>query len=313
MIKLRFATLLVATFAMIAFLPISANAQDIEAGIDVWQTRGDGSTFATFQDEPLPADFFCSGSAPFTGKIAFKGKPIVTEPAGIFRTADTILERLDHASFDENGVAVTRLQMRAMQFEGIELLQTECGAFKVELVLHGEQPITEMRIYHPKTLALRGAQAAPNGAGRFAAEIGVNTLIRFTSVDHGGPALEVPRNALFPPLANSYWSERPGQRGIAFRSFVKVDTNSDGLADTFLPGTSRNFAAGWAGEQTQTEIVRAVQMDYAAPAGGRLGVNRVQTLKQIDEFDDNGCHDDGCGGTHCPTPIVIDDGAAATQ
>jgi len=225
---------LAAALLTLAAVPAFAHDLVIDSGLDIWITRDDGSTFFSFANDPLPADFFCSGSAAFDGSITFKGVPLTTSPEGALGRSDTILQRLDHAAFDENGVAVTRLQIRAMHLEGVELLQTWCGSFRVEVVLDGEQPVTEMRIYRESR---RG--------GRFEAEVAVNAKVVFTPVDHKGEVLEVARSVVFPPLRNSTWARRGGEGAIRHEGYVQVDTDYNGKPDTFLPGTSSNFAAGW--------------------------------------------------------------------
>src|SRR3954454_11110532 len=79
----------------------------IQNGIDVWSTAGDGSTFVDFAQNPIPAGFFCAGSAPFTAKVAFQGVPLMTDNKALGNT-DTIVQRLDNAVFNKRGTAVTR-------------------------------------------------------------------------------------------------------------------------------------------------------------------------------------------------------------
>ena len=202
-------TLCVALFVL---LVVPASAQMIGQGTDLWRTAGDGSTFASFALDPIPAGFFCAGSAPFTGKIAFQGVPVATEPSGVLNLTDTVIERLDDAAFNENGVATTRIQMAAMQFEGVEPFRSECGTFQVGVELDGEQPITEMKIIRERAFG-----------GRFLADIHVNVKITFTPVDHGGDALEVSRELRFGPAANATWARRPDPGFTEFEGVVKVD------------------------------------------------------------------------------------------
>lgn len=297
-ISYRFA--LGALALVLAVAPASALDQVIDSGLDLWITRS-SATFVGFDSDPLPADFFCSGSQPFAGKIGFQGVPVATQPAGALGRSDTILQRLDDAVFDENGIAVTRLQIRALQFEATEVFRNECGAFQVRVGLNGEQPITEMRI----------VRESPNG-GRFEAEVAVNAKIVFTPVDHAGPALEVGREIRFPPRRNSYWAHRAGGDAVQFEGFVVVDTDADGQPDTFLPGTSRNFAAGWPAKP-DTDIFRRVDAPQSGSevAGSLLpgvagslptqpaGLRNV--AGEVTYCEDN-CHcDPGCGD-HCLTP-----------
>lgn len=219
--------------ALLALVTVPLSAQIIEQGTDLWRTHGDGSTSASFALDPLPAGFFCAGSAPFAGKIAFRGVPVATEPAGVLKATDTVIHRLDDAEFDEYGVAVTRIQMAAMQFEGVERLRNECGTFRVGVELDGEQPITEMKVIREE-----------DNGGRFVAPIHVNVNITFTPVDHGGTTLQVSRQLRFGPAANAVWSTRPELGSPSVSGEFQVDTDHDGLVDTLLPGTSRAFFAG---------------------------------------------------------------------
>src|SRR5829696_5118096 len=121
------------TLALLLVLALPAFAGDrvIQNGTDLWTTRGDGGTFINFKKSPIPAGFFCFKSEPFTGRIVFKGVPVATSEPGVLGNTDTIVQRLDDATFNKRGVAVTRIQMRVLHFEGIEPIQTKCGAFKV--------------------------------------------------------------------------------------------------------------------------------------------------------------------------------------
>ncbi len=157
--------------ALLLALAVPALAADhiIANGVDLWRTPGDGTSYADFSADPIPAGFFCPGSAPFTGRIVMKGIPIASSQPGL--QADTIIQRLDNARFNKRGVATTRIQMRAMQFEGLTLVKTVCGAFKAYVRLDGEQPVTTMRIVrdHEK-------------GGRILAPISVNIKISFEPV-----------------------------------------------------------------------------------------------------------------------------------
>jgi len=219
--------------ALLALLAAPASAQMIEEGIDLWRTRGDGSTYASFAVDPIPAGFFCAGSQAFTGRIEFEGVPIATQPEGALNLTDTVIHRLDDAVFNEHGVATTRIQMAAMQFTGVQPFRNGCGTFQVGVELDGEQPITEMKIIRERV----------NG-GTYIAPIHVNVKITFTPVDHGGDTLAVTRQLELGAAANATWATRPDPGFTEFGREVTVDSDSDGLADLTLPGTSTNFFAG---------------------------------------------------------------------
>jgi len=298
-------TLGVAILALIA-VPLTAQSQIIRPGSDLWQTPGDGSTFASFALNPLPAGFFCEGSEPFGGKVVFQGVPVATDPADVLGPTDTIIHRLDEASFNHFGVASTRIQMRAMSFEGVELLRNACGTFRVGLELDGEQPITEMKI----------VQDQP-GFGRFLAPIHVNVRMTFTPVDHGGEAKIVKRELRFGPAAHAVWSDVPGDGFVEFGQDLKVDTNSDGTPDTFVPGTSLNFFVGSAaGLDRSGEILRRMdartqgtadagslkESGASVPSQGD-GLSRVAGAMVAPEEISPSCHVED-HGTHCPVPVA---------
>jgi hypothetical protein len=221
--------LLVSSFGTSAF----AADRVIQNGIDVWMTKGDGSTFVDFAKNPIPAGFFCPSSAPFTGKVAFQGVPIVTGTPGALGRADTIVQRLDDAAFDKRGVATTRVQVRALSLKSIEPINTACGKFDLSVRLDGTQPTTRMRI-------LRDDE---NG-GRFSAPLSLNTKVSFTPVGRaGGETLEMAVPVRFAATPNVPWHSKAAAPTPA--GFVLVDTDGDRSPDTYLPGTS-NFVAGQA-------------------------------------------------------------------
>lgn len=211
--------------------PVFAADRVIQNGIDVWMTKGDGKTFVDFAKTPIPAGFFCPGSAAFAGKVAFRGEPIVTSIPGALGKTDTIVQRLDNAEFDKRGVAVTRIQARALSLKSMEPVQTSCGKFDVSVALDGTQPTTRMRIIRDN------AQG-----GRFSAPLALNTKMTFTPVGRiNGETLEIAVPVRFPAAPNVPWRSRviaPDPAG-----FVLVDTDGDRSPDTYLPGKS-NFVAG---------------------------------------------------------------------
>ena len=226
--------LLAVVLTLLAAVPAAAVDHTIYNGIDLWVTRGDGSTFRDFADEPIPAGFFCAGSEPFAGKIVFRGVPVVTGNPGELGITDTIVQRLDDASFNRKGVAQTRIQVRALSFEALAPIKTSCGYFRVTVALDGTQPVTRMRIIRDHELG-----------GRFLSPIWVNVKLMFTPVGRvrTGEALELTRALRFAPNPKAAWSV-PGRYGKQVNGFVMVDSDGDSVPETFLPGTS-NFVAGW--------------------------------------------------------------------
>jgi hypothetical protein len=243
--------------------------------VDLWTTRGDGRTYIDFAKHPLPAGYFCFKSEPFTGKVVFRGLPVATaDKAGLGKT-DTIVQRLDEAVFDKSGVARTRIQVRVLHFESVQAIHTACGDFNVEVRLNGPQPITSMKI----------VRESEHG-GRFFAPIWVNGKVVFTPAGkRSGEILELTRNVRFPANQGISWADHgvPG-KALQRSGFILVDTDNDRSPDTYLPGTSANFAAGIRVKQTR-------------------GVSGA--LQKMYYYDDNGCHfEEGRAEGHCPDAVA---------
>lgn len=223
---------------LLVLVAVPAAAADgvIYNGIDAWITPGDGSSWADFSADPIPAGFFCSDSKAWSGRIAWQGVPLVTSPPDALGAADTIIHRLDDAVFDRDGVAATRVQVAALSLAGIKPIKTSCGSFDVRVVLAPvEQPVTDMRISRNDKLG-----------GTFEAPLVLDVRLRFTPVEgKSSEVLEIDHRVSFPPAGDFRWSSKPDKIGSdKLRGFLLVDTEGDDKPDTFLPGTSNFFPAG---------------------------------------------------------------------
>jgi hypothetical protein len=222
---------LVAAF-LLSLSPLAADSA-IQRGIDVFVTPADGSTYYDFAQSPIPAGFFCNASEAFTGRVAFKGLPLATQPPGQLRGGDTIVERLDDAAFNAKGTAVTRIQFKALSLVSIVPIKTACGSFHVYVSLGGRQRETFMSIHRTKE----------NG-GTFVAPLAVNARLSFIPVTAKGQAprkLELAGSFAFPPIPLP-WSLAGGGRAKGTGP-VLVDTDGDLTPDTLLSSTS-NFVPG---------------------------------------------------------------------
>ena len=219
---------------LLGLSPLAADPV-IRHGIDIFTTTADGSTYYDFAQNAIPAGFFCKGSKAFTSRVALKGLPLATGTPGQLWDTDTVVERLDDAAFDAKGVAVTRIQMRALSMVSITPIKTACGSFHVYVSLGGKQQrVTTMNIYRTQ-----------EGGGNFSAPLTVNARISFIPVkperNKAGQKLELDGSVAFPasPLP---WSVASDARAKRIGSVV-VDTNGDLVPDTPLPSPS-NFSAG---------------------------------------------------------------------
>lgn len=218
---------------LLGLSPLAADSI-IRRGIDKFTTAADGNTYYDFAKTPIPAGFFCKGSKAFTGRVALKGLPLTTETPGQLKGADTIVERLDDAAFDAQGLAVTRLQFRALSLASIAPIKTSCGAFHAYVSLAGKQRVTTMRI-----------QRTEEGGGTFVAPLAVNARLTFIPVkavkNKSARKLELTGSFTF-PASSIPWSLIDGPQVKSIASAV-VDTNGDLVPDTRLPLAS-NFLAG---------------------------------------------------------------------
>lgn len=218
--------------------PWAGGADAIPNGVDAWRTAGGQWTFYSFADNPLPADFFCSGSEPFTDTIYFNGRPVATHPTGAFGEADTIVERIDRAEFGADGVAETRVVVRALSLVSSAPVVTRCGDFDVAVTLADhEQPVQTMRFR--KTAGLGGYALAP---------LDLDIKLAFTPVgSSGGPTHEVLAEIRFPGL-NMPWQAETRKLNLRRAGMVMVDSDGDGTPDLSVPG-ARHVQLGWVGEE----------------------------------------------------------------
>jgi hypothetical protein len=228
---------------LLGLSPLSA-ATVIQHGIDVFTTVDDGRTFYDFSYNPIPADFFCKGSKAFTGRVAFKGLPLVTAPPGQLWGSDTVVERLDDAVFDDRGIATTRIQFRALSLVSISPIKTACGSYHVYVTLNGKQRVTTMNLSRTQ-----------KGAGSFTAPLAVDARLTFIPVkpprNKDARKLELTQSITFPaiPLPWSLTEIVPAKEAGP----VAVDTNGDLIPDALLPGVS-NFAAGRSPGRSNTKV-----------------------------------------------------------
>ncbi|HEX4954665.1 MAG TPA: hypothetical protein VF017_14835 [Thermoanaerobaculia bacterium] len=251
-------SLLVVALALLTAPVLTADTV-ITRGIDAFTTPADGSTFVSFANNPLPAGFFCEGSAPFTGTVALKGKAIATDSKKL-PAFDTVVERLDDAAFNEQGVALTRVRLSALSLVGTAPVQTSCGKYRVVAGLNGQQRETVMRITRENELG-----------GTYVSPLAVDTKVIFVPIQgNTSPRRTVSVSINFPSHAPTPWALARAPEGALQRPFL-IDTNGDGHPETSVNG-SGNFLPG----------VRHTGSGIRAGAGGTYI-----------------CHDSGTGEEHC--------------
>lgn len=229
---------------VLAALPVSAQPI-IRRGIDVFQTPLNPPTGIDFALDPIPAGFFCSGSAPFTGAVQFVGAPpLTTVPAGVLGNGDTVIERLQDVNL-ASGTGTTDVVVRALRLTGAGTIAVFCpdeGAdteWKVEACLCGAQPTSRL------TLTLN----TTCGCGVANGNLRLNVCLRFTRVDTGevlGP-LSRPVELL---IQNMPWCERAGPNYVAVTGPITLTSDCGDCDQAItLPGTSNFFPGQTCGSQ----------------------------------------------------------------
>jgi hypothetical protein len=222
-----------------ALLATSATAQPtIVHGVDVFQTSTGNPTFVDFSTHPIPADFFCQGSSPFTGVIAFQGVPLATTPPGVAANGDTIVERLADGVFSAVGSTTIPVVVRALRLTGTNTVNVFCPGvgtttWRVDTCLCGLQPTTNITVGVDQSC----------GCGHFNGTLKLNVCVTFTNVATGAVAGPIKQGVTL-NIVNSAWCPNPGPGEPVIRAPFDVDTNCDGQPDLRLPGTT-NFHKGW--------------------------------------------------------------------
>lgn len=245
----------------------------IVRGVDVFQTStGSSPTFFDFSSNPIPAGFFCTGSAPFTGVITFQGVPLTTSPAGVTANGDTVVERLANGVFSSSGTATIPLIVRALRLAGTNTISIFCPGvgttvWRVSTCLCGTQPTTNITVGVDQTC----------GCGHFNGALQLNVCVTFTNVANGtvrGPI----RQTIRLNVVNSAWCPTPGPGEPVIGAPFAVDTNCDNVPDLSVPGTT-NFHKGW--------------------TCGNQGVDCLTQYANLTECHDGPTVDD----QHCTNPI----------
>ncbi len=219
--------------------PLLAQKTAVAPGYDLWKTIGDGSTFMSFVDSPIPAGFFFEGSETFTGKIEFNGAPLATQPLNALGGADTIIERLDAGVFNDEGVAVSRMRIKALSLVSADPIEVGGSLWDVSASLTEKQPVTEIAYYQ------RGEDA-----GVFHADLVVNVRLTFTHRTVKKLAYSLDRTVHFTDYYEAPFKLGVPEDRMKARPTVMIDTNGDGVAETpltpiqsVIPALTQEFIA----------------------------------------------------------------------
>lgn len=210
--------------------------QPIKQGVDVFQTSQGKPTGVDFSSHPIPAGFFCAGSAPFAGKVQLAGVPLTTSPPGVAANGDTVVARLSEGGF-HGGSATIPVRAVALHLSSVASIDVNCPAegltsWKVDACLCGNQPTTK--------IVAKVDQAC--GCGHFNGSLALHTCLRFTRSD-GKVVGPIPMPVEL-TIQDMPWCPKPGPGQPVISGPFKVATTCDGPPDTEVEGTS-NFFPGW--------------------------------------------------------------------
>jgi hypothetical protein len=239
-----------------------ASADQIESGYDSWVTPDSGRTK---MDVPFPAGFFCNGlSSAVTKTIKFKGVPFQTDPAGEVGEADTLIERLDTATF-VNGVATTRIRIVGLSLASSAPITiacpngtTESWSAKLTLDPNVPAPLGSMTI----------RQNALNSGGTFDSDFDVPARITFSGP--GGATAGPISHSAHMSGRNAPWSRIVATKVWRCRVGYWIDLDGDGIWDLYIefwrcPGRG-GFHPGWAPHPTNPNLPGTpIPWDHSAP------------------------------------------------
>ena len=254
-------------------VPAVAGPTTIKKGIDIFSTSA--GTAADFSGTPLPADFFCTGSAAFSGTIPLTGVPLTTSPAGIAGITDTIVERLADGIFGSSGTTTIPVVLRALKMRSTSNLSVYCPGvgstdWRVDVCLCGTQKETSITAK---------IDSSCEKCGTFSGTLSVDACLRFTEVDTGtvlGPV----SNGLRLGINSMPWCYEPGSGETVISDSFLVDSTCSGEPSLSLPGTS-NFHPGWSCKTvgldclTLFSSLTTCHPDYDHPTGHLHCVNPV--------------------------------------
>lgn len=218
----------------------AAGAQDedtaqlvIPAGIDIWSTPDVGANTGPIS---IPRGFFCDA---FPGRnvsqIPLKGKPLVTSPAGVLGSTDTVVLRRTNAAFGADGTATVPIEVVGLSLVGSAPFDVpECGESYTVVVCRGAN--------QPPGNTITIAHDGSNG-GTFDADLAVSGTISFKNA--GGTLLLTDDHVVYLTTSDAYWANQVGSGGINHSGSVQLDQSCSGQASgPSYPGTA-GFHPGW--------------------------------------------------------------------
>jgi len=186
--RLRFAPVLLLLLAGLTALP--AAALTIPIGEDPWVTPNNGQTHFGFKNGDVESLCGLPATSGWNHNVALRGVPVTGTDY------DTVVRRLDPATFDSSGNASTKILVTRLEMVSSAPQATPCGSLSWRVSLSGAQATTLMKFVRTST----------NG-GVFAADIAVNVIFRATNAAIGAAVGSLFYNIVLPdPATGTPWS-----------------------------------------------------------------------------------------------------------
>lgn len=240
---------------VLALLAAGSSAQlpvQILAGDDGWSTPPSGPAGMTLDDfgqAPIPANFFDPGSDPFDGVIHFQGKPLVTQPAGVLNSTDTIVNR----DWDTQPLSVGDQDVVQIEIVALSLISIAPITVTYNGGMNPEQwdvsvGLSSFSPQPPGNMLIRRTSA---DGGDFQSDLPVIPKLVFVRQSNLALRILDPAPIVTLSVGNGAWVLPFGPGGfdpLAHGLFplppgVLVDSDIDGIPDKITAGES-NFRAG---------------------------------------------------------------------
>jgi hypothetical protein len=132
-VMLGMAFLVGAVLVVGLFVTTKSRAQGpfIPEGDDKFETTGNGETFHNFQNSPIKADFFGSGSQAYAGNVPLEGVPL----GGADGNTDTVIHRNQCSVPCTTAIKMTKLNLKSINSITVTYADTHTEAWNVKVNL----------------------------------------------------------------------------------------------------------------------------------------------------------------------------------
>ncbi|HEX4953569.1 MAG TPA: thrombospondin type 3 repeat-containing protein [Thermoanaerobaculia bacterium] len=225
--------------------PVAAQTGDVQPGVDLWTTPGNGSTFDDFSGNPIPAGFFGPGSDPFLGMVVLQGAPLPSLGGPGLGPVDTVVERTMVAELPAIGSSDTvPIEIVALNLMSVNPITVTYNGGQNPEPWNLRVCLSSQATQAPGVMTI--SRTCPEG-GRYDATLPVRPKLVFTRTSPPATLTLDQGMAGQIQLATTAdrWAYNPsGLLGIfRIQPGAITDGDCDGTPDAPLPGSS-NFTPG---------------------------------------------------------------------